>query len=195
VALSQAQEAEILALLLKQGGLSLTEIEDKVRPGLTADVWQTLEFARRQGYITPAPPHLPDGSPAPTTVWLLTPAGREFVTDLRSPFSRRARRLATEVGNQLARTWIPIVILITIGVAIEKKDSAWNWIILAELLILGPGALFLTALINRRVRRSVLAGQLRPRRSRLRRRLNRDAARGRTGRAQGWRVKRDLLRR
>jgi hypothetical protein len=157
MALTTAQEAEILALLLNNGGLSLPEIETRVNPTLASDVWETLEFGRRQGYITPAPAILPDGSPAPEAVWILTPTGREFVIDTRSPFSRRARHLATEVGNQLARTWIPIVILITIGVAIKKKGSVWNWVILAELLILGPCAYLVTVLVNRRVRRSVLA--------------------------------------
>jgi hypothetical protein len=155
--LSRAQEAEILALLSSRGGLSLREVESKVRPAIVTEVWETLETARRQGYIVPAPAVLPDGSPATETVWLLTESGREFVIDTRSPFSSTARRLAADVGNQVARTWIPIVLLLTIGLALKGKLSGWSgWLLLVEFIVFVPGGWLVNALINRGIRKSVL---------------------------------------
>lgn len=157
--LSTAQQAQILALLVTHGGLSLGEIQARLRPELRDHVWDTLEFARRHGYIELAPALLPDGSPATEAVWLIAPAGHEFIIDARSPYTPRARRMANEVGNQLARTWIPVVILITVTAAIRKHGSIWNWILMAEAIFLGPVAYIVTALINRRTRRSILIGR------------------------------------
>lgn len=155
--LSESQRAEILTVLWTDGALSLSELQPRLHADVREGVPDVLEQAHRRGYVAALSDARPDGSLAPQPRWILTPAGRDYVIDARSPFPKLARRLAADAASQLARTWIPIVILVTAALALKGRLAGWGWVLLIEFSVLLPGAWLGTWLVNRRVRRSVLA--------------------------------------
>ena len=152
---SPAQRAEILRLLDHQGALTLEELESEVKRELRLSVASVLEFARRRGFITPAAPFEVDGTPALAIAWSLTPAGRSWVIDQRSSVPRIVRRIASETGTALVRTWIPTLLIATlIGVTTGELSRA-TWIALAIIAVEVAALVAGSWVINRSVRRSV----------------------------------------